>query len=591
MKYMHERFPSMREIFFALCKSVDTPVALGCWLRFEHNQLALAQLEINPEHYQDADSFRLDYLVVSFLSKWKGLTTGLDLEEEAIRKFKTSEEQCRETNIRLRRSRREAIDSFIASILFESKRKIAAVLGPCSLFCIEPWFGWGPGATYEIPRRRAFVDTKISELPFCCTNLATELFKSVVGSDRHWSDALRAHQPLTKEQNSCRQDAVPKSAKTHRLIAIEPRANSFLQKGVGGYFRSRLKRVGINLDDQGPNQRGAKRAFLDGLATIDLKAASDTVALELVYELLPVDWALLLDDLRSKSVETMDGSTVTLEKFSSMGNGFTFELESLIFWAISRSVVDALSPGGEVLVYGDDIICPSACAKDLINVLAFIGFEVNVQKTYISGAFYESCGEHFFQGKEVTPIYQKETIAKASSFDGSSKSPKETSDHVELLRLGNRLMRYAWRYGSDYRLLQSIEGSWHLCWRGAGPLRRFQIPIGTEGDDGWVLPASEFEARRQDPNLGISCKVMVFPARRLPADERAHLAWDLRCRNVWRSDAPDSDDRPVSPALAKSLQDEPPLGDSVAIPSKTLVRCLAEGQRWVMPTWDFGVSF
>jgi len=53
-----KRFPSMREIYFALCKKVDTPVSLGAWLRFEHDQLALAKMEINPRDYQDADRFQ-----------------------------------------------------------------------------------------------------------------------------------------------------------------------------------------------------------------------------------------------------------------------------------------------------------------------------------------------------------------------------------------------------------------------------------------------------------------------------------------------------------------------------------------------------
>jgi hypothetical protein len=568
---MHTRYPSMGEVFFALCKSVDTPVSLGAWLRFEHNQLALAEMEISPGDYHDAESFAVDYLVVSFLSKYKGLKTGLNLEDEALRKFETSETQCKETNIRLRKARSGATlcDAFTAGILFDAKRKISALLGRCSLFAIEPWFGWGPGATYEIPRRRSFVDTKVCELPFAVTRDSRGLFDSVVRSDRHWSDAVGASQPLTTEVNVCRQAAVPKSAKTHRLIAVEPRANSFLQKGVGGFIRSRLKRVGVNLDDQKRNQDGAKRAYTDRLATLDLKAASDTVAIELVYELLPLDWALLLDDLRSKYIETMSGEKVRLEKFSSMGNGFTFELESLIFWAITRSVVDALQGGGEVLVYGDDIICPQSCAPRVIDVLAFIGFTVNDQKSFTEGNFYESCGKHFFQGKEVTPIYQKETIVTSTGSSDSDGTLKESPVEIELLRLGNRLIRYAYRYGSEDRLLQWISSPWRRCWRGAASTKFFQIPLGTEGDDGWVLPADEFATRKQDRNFGISCKVMVFPQKRFPAHERALLAWTLR----------------------RGVKTEQPFGGEVTSSPDTTMSVPTAGTRWVMPSWEFAISF
>ena len=94
------------EVFFALCKSIDSPVSLGAWLRFKHNQLALAEMEINPGDYLDSDSFAADYLVVSFLSKWKGLDTGLDLASEAMKRLISSEVQCAESNRRIREFRK-----------------------------------------------------------------------------------------------------------------------------------------------------------------------------------------------------------------------------------------------------------------------------------------------------------------------------------------------------------------------------------------------------------------------------------------------------------------------------------------------------
>ena len=549
-----KRFPSMREVFFALCKKVDSPVSLGAWLRFEHDQLALAKMEINPNDYQDASSFAADYLVVSFLSKWKGLQTGLDLDEEALQKFITSENICFKTNQRIRKARCEPIDEFTASIISMAKRKISVLIGPCSLHKVEPWFGWGPGATYEIPRRRAFVDTKMSELPFAVTSAAEELFTSVVECDLHWSRAIGP--ALTTKVEQCKIKAVPKNAKTHRIIAVEPRANSFLQKGVGGYFRSRLKRVGVDLDDQSLNQDGARRAFEEGLATLDLKAASDTVAIEVVYDLFPVEWALLLDDLRSPKAEMPDGSVRILEKFSSMGNGFTFELESMIFWAVVSSVVDVLTPGGTVLIYGDDIICPAKAAEKVIECLAFLGFSVNKEKSFITGNFFESCGKHFFQGKEVTPIYQKETI----------------ESEVELLRLGNRLIRYAFSRSSGAHLNQWTSSAWEYVYRSATWSKPFQIPLGTLGDDGWVVPADRFFARRQDVNHGLSCKVMVFPSKRLPAHEGVLLAWTLRrgaspmsCQETGRQEAASSPDTTKSVPTA--------------------------GTRWVMPSWEFSLSF
>lgn len=573
--------PSMREIFFALCKKVDTPVSLGAWLRFEHDQLALAKMEINPKDYQEAEAFAKDYLVVSFLSKWKGLKTGLDLDAEALQRFIAAEDICRETNLRIRKARLGGINPFVAAVIYTAQRKIAALIGPASYFKIEPWFGWGPGATYEIPRRRAFVDTKMSELPFAVTPKADRLFRSVLGDDLHWSSAVGP--ALTTKVEACRIEAVPKNAKTHRIIAIEPRANSFLQKGVGGYFRSRLKRVGIDLDDQSRNQRGARRAYEAGLATLDLKAASDTVAKEVVYELLPLEWAMLLDDLRSPLAEMPDGSKRSLEKFSSMGNGFTFELESLIFWAVVSSVVDMLTPGGEVLIYGDDIICPRETATQVIECLAFLGFQINNEKSFIEGNFFESCGKHFFQGKEVTPIYQKEVI----------------ECEVELLRLGNRLIRYAYSRSSGNSLLEWTSSAWETVYRRATWSKYFQLPLGTLGDDGWVVPADRFFARRQDVSLGLSCKVMTFISRSLPAREDVLLAWTLRkLAGPFPRLEKDVEERMVSdipgPVMrpGKSPMSSRENGRQEArIQVDATSHVPAAGTRWVMPSWEFSLSF
>jgi hypothetical protein len=78
-------------------------------------------------------------------------------------------------------------------------------------------------------------------------------------------------------------DWVPKNYKTDRTIAIEPDWNMFLQKGLGGLLRRRLRRVGQDLNDQSTNRFCAAVGSIDGsLATLDMSMASDTVAYRLV---------------------------------------------------------------------------------------------------------------------------------------------------------------------------------------------------------------------------------------------------------------------------------------------------------------------
>jgi len=211
---------------------------------------------------------------------------------------------------------------------------------------------------------------------------------------------------------------VPKKTEIDRVACKEPDINMWLQKGVGSFIRSRLKRTGINLNDQSINSSLARQGSLCGnLATIDLSSASDSVSTALVELLLPVNWYTLLDDLRSPVTTIPRGEFVEVhrnEMFSSMGNGFTFELESLLFYALARTVAYCTGTSGIVSVYGDDIICPSAMYDDLLWVLDYFGFKANAEKSFGSGPFRESCGGHFYDGYDITPFYVRRPIATLS---------------------------------------------------------------------------------------------------------------------------------------------------------------------------------
>lgn len=519
---MQSGFNPVGEVFFALCKTVDTPLSLGAWLRFRHFcHDDLASLDIRPRDYTSAARFEDDYLIVSFLRKWVGLKTTFDLDQVALQSFTLSEERCAETNRRLKRFS-DVPYGTLHEVFHLAQRKIAKLLGPFSYFAVSESYGWGPGATVEIPRRRAFLDTKMCELPITVSRCAQEVLANTIETDRNWSEVILGQLPdgpysLLKRVvfeivEHCEVTTVPKSAKTNRTIAVEPRGNAFLQKGFGGYFRDRLRKAGQDLNDQSRNQELAAKAFSQHLATLDLKAASDTVSTELVYQLLPLDWACELDRLRSRSAKMPDGSILRLNKFSSMGNGFTFELESLIFWALAQSVSD-LGSRGVVSIYGDDLIVDRDDVTILHEVLTFSGFELNETKSFVDGPFFESCGKHFYEGRDVTPIYQKELVC---------------SDDLSLIRLGNRIMRLALRRGSVWgHIDRTFEPAWRASRRYAGRTSQFFMTCFEEGDDAWLLPIDEFPSVRVGQGQ-IRCKVAVSKTRTLPACGAALYAWSLR---------------------------------------------------------------
>lgn len=199
---------------------------------------------------------------------------------------------------------------------------------------------------------------------------------------------------------------VPKTVKTHRSIAIEPLINGFLQKGIDIVMRKRLRRIGIDLSDQSLNQEMARLGSLpdqvDPFVTIDLSSASDSISIELCREVLPPEWFAFLDATRSKSYE-YDGAIKRFHKFCSMGNGFCFPLETLLFVAACHAC-GAGRPGIDFRVYGDDIIVRQSVAVQLLDLLKYLGFNANADKTFITGPFRESCGADWFGGVDVRPF-------------------------------------------------------------------------------------------------------------------------------------------------------------------------------------------
>lgn len=392
---------------------LDSPRALSVWMLYragEHRQLV--EMTIDPLDYNDVQSFNRDYAAVKLLSKCTGLKTGIDLKAVAIKSAEEAELQCSDTNRFLRDLRAGNVRhiSGLEGALFQSaKAKIAKILGPLPDSFRE--VGWSKGrSTSSWGEKLSSVHKYGARLD--CTASALRYAVRTVRDSPSWGAAvLNAAAPV-----SIRKEAftispgnvmltVPKSAKTDRVICYEPHMNIRLQLSVGSFIRARLKKFGVNLDDQTVNQRRAALGSRFGhLCTIDLRAASDTIALELVYELLPIDWVCLLEDLRSKCTVWPNGQLVRNEKFSSMGNGFTFELESLIFFAVCSAVTSG------VTVYGDDIILPSDAYQAATAALGLCGFTVNTAKSYNNSYFRESCGENSFGGVCVTPVYLRAPI-------------------------------------------------------------------------------------------------------------------------------------------------------------------------------------
>jgi hypothetical protein len=224
---------------------------------------------------------------------------------------------------------------------------------------------------------------------------------------------------------------VPKTAKTPRIIAIEPTCMQYVQQGlleviseelrspkVTGSRRINHLRDLICSDDQVPNQELAYEGSRYGdLATLDLSEASDRVSSQLVFHMLR-SWPHLRKAAfasRSTRASVPGESIISLAKFASMGSALCFPIEAMVFLTcvfigieeeLNRPLTrkDIMSHLGRVRIYGDDIIVPVEYVHSVIRSLELFGAKVNRNKSFWTGKFRESCGKEYYDGTDVSIV-------------------------------------------------------------------------------------------------------------------------------------------------------------------------------------------
>ena len=441
--------------------ALNCPRSLTVYLLYENNEFEqLVSLDIDPLHYNDAYQFRDAYAATTFLSKADFIPLSVSKKDAAFDKFFKYEELCRATNSRFMNIRLDPLKTDSSEWLLNATiRKISTILGEFSSDEVFDNADWGPGVTTKLKGCHVSAVNK-----FHFENGITRDLYSLVG-DSFPIAYPTWYQHLTSLWGESCWDfvvgnsivTVPKSSKTDRVIAVEPGINLWFQKSAGSMIRRRLRRVGIDLNSQKRNQLLAKKGSIDSsLATVDFSSASDSIARELVRALLPPRWFSLLDCMRSK-VGVHNSQVIRWEKFSSMGNGFTFELESLIFYAAALAVCEFSEVSSDsVSVFGDDVIIPNECYDLFSKFCEFLGFRVNLEKSFSSSGFRESCGAHWFLGIDCKPIFLKERLHHVQS----------------LYKLANSIRWLSHRRNSYYGCDIKLRGCWkYLLQRIPGPLR------------------------------------------------------------------------------------------------------------------------
>jgi hypothetical protein len=405
-----------RETTLSLCVSLleeldcARSLSVRILLRYEQWDLIAEGLPIDALWYENDSDYFKSYQATKLLTKADFLPTSFDKRAIALGRFESAETQCQETN---RRWRSWYVDGSgsppdpVDRILSMTKRNIQYILGAFPKDDLLDNCRWGPGATTSIRNPRTSVYEKYLE-PLTGSGRCLTLFSPLLEEVPLWKSFQRGFYCVS---NGNKVVLVPKDAKTLRSIAAEPSFDSFIQLGIGRLMRRCLLRHGVDLSSQETNRDLARYGSLTGkVATVDMKMASDMAAYVPIKHLFPTDWLVAMEACRSTHWR-MGAQSGVYSKFSSMGNGYTFEMETLLFYAIATAVADHLGlPWWEVSAFGDDLTIGVEGVPLLTTVLSAVGFTVNESKSYDSGPFRESCGKDYFFGSNVRPYFVRSLL-------------------------------------------------------------------------------------------------------------------------------------------------------------------------------------
>lgn len=322
-------------------------------------------------------------------------------------------------------------------LLNRARQHVFAILGttvPVDRLVQEAAFGSGASAT--LPRKQAASITKY-ERSISSTRGLAELAINMVATSPAWSTASKIAKSdvwytdtsgkvsyfgpqSLKILSGAVMDFVRKTIEIDRIILKEPEFNGYIQKGTGKYFRKRLDTCagatpligGVCLNTSGNlNNEHALIGSVDGsIATVDAERASDSITIALCEYLLPPKWFEWLMLIRSPYVVLPNGKLHRLQMMAGMGNGFCFELESILFYAIGLACAEkSKQPFAEayVSIHGDDLIVPADVFDYVCIAYERAGIVVNKSKSFSQGPFRESCGGHYFAGQSVKPFFRK----------------------------------------------------------------------------------------------------------------------------------------------------------------------------------------
>lgn len=376
----------------------------------------------------DVDAYKCIYQLRTFFSRYtasQDVYTNQDRLRMSMQKY--------EENLILINTAKDTSHAYLRPVIGLARKKIREILGRVQLDEVFGASRFGRRASIGVPFRDSYLDNKMVHSMSRSPGGASALFDLALKSDPMLKSYLIFQKKVEKKSlgkrakrvqhaEELRLSFVAKKFDKLRGVMPYPTADTFLSLGIGDVIVKRLKEIGLDLARaQSKHRRLVRRMSLDRRSvTMDLSGASDSITRWLVRLLLPCDWWNLLKKFSFRKVILPDGRVVHTETFAGMGCGFTFPLQTLIFYSLISAIKELVPATGEVSVYGDDCIFPTMMFPYVERVFEDLGLRINRDKTFVARYFRESCGEDCYRGTSVRPFQPEGSTVELAGSNGSA---------------------------------------------------------------------------------------------------------------------------------------------------------------------------
>lgn len=324
----------------------------------------------------------------------------------------SSKEKFLENQLRLSNLSADEYDPVTREILFTARGYVDQICGEFSALEICERATFGKKSSVGVPMRKACEGARY-EGPITGSEEMIEWFDKYYGIwNRPALEYARMRAKLLKKPpyrsvNLLEAVLVDKTWKSLRMIMPNTTFGTLYSGGLGRTIEERLRSYGYDIKHLQPVHGELARigSITGTLVTADQSMASDNITVKLIDDIFPRRWASALKFGRIADI-SLYGTKITTPTFSTMGIGFTFPLQTLVFLALLLAIRDycMLDEQTVVSVFGDDLIYDDRMHPVVMDVFPKLGLVINADKTFATGNFRESCGYDYYRGVDVRPF-------------------------------------------------------------------------------------------------------------------------------------------------------------------------------------------